>query len=320
MNDSIKKAFNALFRAALICCFIMSVVMIYKFFSIYGESITSENEHITMTKELISLMASYSSLYKGLFFTGIAAVVLSILCNKYKASAAAVFFRTVLIACTVAIMSNGVDACSALIEVNTVIENIDEDYLESVEDLKDLDQEVLTDAGLTEEGADEISDALKDESAVIAFASAPFLCSFVYFILACTSLHNLLKKTPQGANCGGCEDARRVEMYDPSMLNGGNHYAQPQQQFINPMAMNRMNAVPPVARNPYVQNIINQANAAHPAHDHHDSAAVHDLEAEGEFHDYARAEADMTDDSSDYLSQLQREENRGHRVTDEDFM
>jgi hypothetical protein len=56
-------------------------------------------------------------------------------------------------------------------------------------------------------------------------------------------------------------------------------------------------------------------------HDREEDPAIENvIEADGEFHNYAQAEADMRDDSSDYISQLQREENRGHRITDEDFM
>ena len=315
MNDSIKKALNILFRTVIFCCFIVCIVMIKKFVDMYGDAITDDKD-IKINKAFITTMGSYASLFKGLFFAGIAAVILSVVTGRFKASAAAVFFRTVLIASVLFLMSGALNVCDAIVDVSNVVEDLE---IDDIDDLKSIDDDILTDAGIDDDRADEMSKAFKDEDAVVPFVITPFAAVLVYFILSMTSLHNLVKKTPQGVQCGGCEDARRVEMYDPNMFNGGNHYAQPQQP-INPMAMNRMNAVPPVAQNPYVQNIINAANAVHPPHDHHDSAAIHDLEADGEFHNYAQAEADMRDDSSDYLSQLQNEENRGHRVTDEDFM
>ena len=318
MNDSLKKALNVLFRTVIFCLFVASVMMVVRFFGVFEDAIEEESEKLTVNKELFERLGSYASVYKGVFIAGIAAAVLSILSGRYKASGAAVFFRTIIIGSLVLSMSGGVQVCDAIVEICAVVDDIDTSKYEDIEDLSDMDIEILVDAGIDEDRAKELSEAFDNEDAVIPFVLAPFSTSFFYFILTCTSLHNLLKEKPQGADCGGCEDARRVEMYDPAMLNGGGHYAQPQP--MQQPVMNRMNAVPQTAHDPYIQNIINAANAAHPAHDHHDSAEIHDLEADGEFHNYAQAEADMRDDSSDYISQLQREENRGHRITDEDFM
>ena len=312
MNDSIKKGFNALFRTVIFCCLIASVMMIVNFVRAYGSAI-ADDEELVITKEMLITLGSLSSIYRGVFFAGIAAAVLSILSAKYKASGAAVFFRTALIASTVVFMYDGMAVSGAMVDIANVAEVID---LTEFDDIEDVDEDILIDAGIDEDRAEEISEAFEDENAVIPYILSPFLCTAVYFLLSCTSLHNLLKKTGKAADCGGCDDAQRIENFDPSMFNGG-HFVQ---QGMNPMGTNRINNAPPMGQNPYIQNIINAANAAHPAHDHHDSAAAHDLAAEGEFHDYAQAEADMTDDSSDYLSQLQREENRGHRLTDEDFM
>lgn len=313
MNDSIKKGFNAIFRTVIFCCLAASVMMIVNFVRAYGSAVVNDEE-LVITKEMLITLGSLSSIYRGVFFAGIGVAVLSILSSKYKASGGAVFFRTALIISTVVFMNDGMAVSGAMVDIGNVAETID---LTQYDDIEDVEEDVLVEAGIDEERAEEISEAFEDENAVIPYVLSPFLCTAVYFLLSCTSLHNLLKKTGKAANCGGCDDAQRIENYDPAMLSGGGHFAQ---QGMNPMGLNRMNSVPPAAQNPYIQNIINAANAAHPAHDHHDSAAAHDLAAEGEFHDYAQAEADMTDDSSDYLSQLQREENRGHRLTDEDFM
>lgn len=352
MNDSVKKAINAIFRTVIFVCFIICIVMIKQFIDMYGDAITEDTD-LKIDKQFILTMGSYASLFKGLFFASIAAIVLSIAAGRFKASAGAVFFRTVLIASLVFFANGALDVCNALVDFSRVVDSVE---IEDIEDLKEIDKDILEDAGIDDDRAEDMSEAFRNEKAVIPFILVPFAGGLVYLILSVTSLVNLLGKGKQGAACGGCDDARRMEGFDPSMFNGGNHfaqqngfypgqnpypqqnrYAQPQQfgqpgQFGQPnqygqpqygqpnQAMNMGQGFQTGTTNPYIQNIINAANAAHPSHDHHDSAELHDLEADGEFHNYAQAEADMTDDRSDYLSQLQSEENRGHRVTDEDFM
>ncbi len=310
MNESIKKAFNVLLRTVIFCCFVMSVIMVKHFFGMYGDSITND-EDLVMTKDLLIDFGKYASLFRAVFFTSIAAAVLSVVAGKYKASGAAVFFRTALIGALIYSMSFGMAACGAIIDITDVADDID---VSAYEDFEDIDEDILIDAGMDKDRAQDIDESFKSEKTVVSFAAAPFTTTFLYFILSMTSLHNLLKKKPAGAHCGGCEDASRIENFDPSMLNGGSHFGGMNMPIGGTSANNifaqRAQMMQGQQPFPFQQ----------PVHDHHDSAALHDLEADGEFHNYAQAEADMTDDSSDYISQLQKEEGRGHRVTDEDFM
>ena len=316
MNESIKKGFNALFRTVIFCLCVAAIMMIVRFFSMFADSVKNDTD-LKLDKNFIDNFGSYASLYKGVFFGSIAALVLSVLAGRYKASAAAVFFRTLVIAAIIGLMYGGMNVSGAIVDVCAVIDEAD---IEEFEDLEDIDIDTLIEKGVNEDRAQEISDAFENEDAVIPFVIAPFVSTFYYAILSLTSLHNLLKKKPSGVHCGGCEDAQRIEGYDPAMLNGGSHFGNmnmpvgnfPGQNMpANNIFAQRAQMMQGGSPFPYPQQ---------PVHDHHDSAEAHDLEADGEFHNYAQAEADMTDDSSDYLSQLQREEGRGHRVTDEDFM
>ncbi|MBO6141297.1 MAG: hypothetical protein J6O40_05820 [Ruminococcus sp.] len=313
MNDSIKKASNALFRAVIFCMLIVSVMMTY---SMINMAVIIDDNGGRVNGEAIEMLLQFASLYQGVFYGSAACIVLSILSNSYKASSSAVFFRTLILGSMTGVMFRGLAAVKAISEIGDKFLKID------VSDYEDITEEMLKDAGMTEARAEELVETLQAESALTAILVSLFMCAAVYFLLSCTSLHNLLKKPQKAVDCGGCEDANELERLNPQMLNGGMHYN-------NVNSNSTMQAMPQ-----FLQNInrslgggmensklINRYAAAmqQPTHDHHDNALAHDLAAEGEFHDYAQAEKDMTDDSSDYISQLQREENE-HRVTDEDFM
>ena len=314
MNDSIKKASNALFRAVIFCMLIVSVMMTY---SMINMAVIIDDNGGRVDDKAIEMLLQFASLYQGVFYGSAACIVLSILSNSYKASSSAVFFRTLILGAMTGVMFRGLGAVKAISEIG--------DKFLDVSDYEDITEEMLKDAGLTEQRAEELVETLQSDSALKAILASLFMCAAVYFLLSCTSLHNLLKKPLNAANCGGCEDANELERLNPQMLGGGMHYnnnvnnnstmqAMPQfMQNINQSLGGGMENSKLISR--YAAAMQQQ-----PQHDHHDSALAHDLAAEGEFHDYAQAEADMTDDSSDYISQLQREENNGHRVTDEDFM
>ena len=316
MNDSIKKASNALFRAVIFCMLIVSVMMTY---SMINMAVIIDDNGGRVNDEAIEMLLQFASLYQGVFYGSAACIVLSILSNSYKASSSAVFFRTLILGAVTGVMFRGLAAVKAISEIGDKFLKID------VSDYEDITEEMLHDAGLTEQRAEELVETLQAESALVAILASLFLCAAVYFLLSCTSLHNLLKKPQKAANCGGCEDANELERFGPQMLGGGMHYnnnvnnnstmqAMPQfLQNINQSLGGGMENSKLISR--YAAAMQQQP----PMHDHHDNAMAHDLAAEGEFHDYAQAEKDMTDDSSDYISQLQREENE-HRVTDEDFM
>ena len=315
MNDSIKKASNALFRAVIFCMLIVSVMMTY---SMINMAMIIDDNGGRVNEKAVEMLLQFASLYQGVFYGSAACIVLSILSNSYKASSSAVFFRTLILGAMTGVMFRGLAAVKAISEIGDRFLKID------VSDYDDITEEMLRDAGLTEARAEELVETLQAESALIAILVSLFLCAAVYFLLSCTSLHNLLKKPQNAAHCGGCEDANELERLNPQMLGGGAHF----NNFNNNSTMQAMpqfmqNINQSLGGGMENSKLLNRYAAAiqpQPVHDHHDSAEAHDIAAEGEFHDYAHAEADMTDDSSDYISQLQREENNGHRVTDEDFM
>ena len=312
MNDSIKKASNALFRAVIFCMLIVSVMMTY---SMINMAVIIDDNGGRVNDEAIEMLLQFASLYQGVFYGSAACIVLSILSNNYKASSSAVFFRTLILGAMTGVMFRGLGAVKAISEIG--------DKFLDVSDYEDITEEMLKDAGLTEQRAEELVETLQSDSALKAILASLFMCAAVYFLLSCTSLHNLLKKPQKAVDCGGCEDANELERLNPQMLSGGSHY----NDYNNNSTMQAMpqfmqNINQSLGGGMENSKLINRYAAAmqQPTHDHHDNALAHDLAAEGEFHDYAQAEKDMTDDSSDYISQLQREENNGHRVTDEDFM
>ena len=306
MNGSIKKLLNAVFRAVIFCCAVASVMMIVK---IVNFSVEVEEKQ-RLTDGIIENIQSFASIFSGLAYATLACAVLSVLTNNYKASGAAVVFRTGLLGITAYNLFKGSTVVKAMSESCELLSGFD------VSDYDDITNEMLTEAGVTEQKAQKLIDAMNDESAILAMILAMCLCIAVYVLLSFTSLHNLLKKQGGNVNCGGCEDASRLEQGDASMLAGGGHYA-PQDM---PQILQNMNRE--LGGGIENSKLINRymAAAQQHAHDHHDSAEAHDMEADGEFTGYAQAEADIRDSGDDYVSELLNEENSSGRITDETFM
>ncbi|MBR6337629.1 MAG: hypothetical protein IKR76_07855, partial [Ruminococcus sp.] len=144
MNESIKKGFNALFRTVIFCLCVAAIMMIVRFFSMFADSVKNDTD-LKLDKNFIDNFGSYASLYKGVFFGSIAALVLSVLAGRYKASAAAVFFRTLVIAAIIGLMYGGMNVSGAIVDVCAVIDEAD---IEEFEDLEDIDIDTLIEKGV----------------------------------------------------------------------------------------------------------------------------------------------------------------------------
>ena len=276
---------------------------------------------------------AFTQLYIGIFYALIACVLLSIV-SFYKCSKFTLIARTVILGMTAYRMLQGLSMAKALNTMGKYAREIGVEKMNTMT-TKEMASALSIDRSEIEalENTIKSSDTNSEFSYMLA---ATFLCAVVFVIFFLTSIHNLTKKDRPAA-CGGCDDANRLEQGDAAMLAGGMHFNNAQNTTQNtpvqgyPQNNTAQQQIPKILQDLSRElggsiegsKLINRYMAAtqqQPMHDHHDSAEAHDLEADGEFHDYAHAEADMTDDSSDYISELQAEENHGHTLTDEDFM
>ena len=322
MNDSIKKGFNALFRTVVICTAVAAVSMAVLF--IKTAVYIADNDGEVASSDMMTFVNStysISGMDLGVFYASIACAVLSIL-SGYKCTKFTQGVRTTVFAYVVFRMAKGLSVASALRELGGYTMEFDADELKNMTNLKMADK-----LDIPVSVIQDVESKIDNEEALVAMFLALFLSAFLYGILFCTSLHNLLKKQP-AAQCGGCDDADKLEHGDAAMLAGGAHYNTQNAPEPGYQQNNTAQQLPQILQdlsrelggNIESSKLISRYLAAkQPAHDHHDSAAAHDLEADGEFHNYAQAEADMTSDSSDYIDELRREESGGN-ITDEDFM
>lgn len=310
MNGSIKKLSNAVFRAVIFCCALAAIMMIV---SIVRFALELEETNV-LSEDVLDSLLQFTSIYTGLLYASAACVVLSILSGNYKSSSGAVVFRTILLGAVAYNLFKGLSVVKAVGESCTILKGFD------VSDYEDVDEEMLLNAGVSEEKAQELVDAMQNDDAAAAMLIAIALCAAVYVLLCFTSLHNLLKKENKGADCGGCDDAKQLENYNPQMLNGGQHYTSPFDQNGRLVSNESSFLGSGIAAARAYQEIRQGQMNAHPAHDHHDSAEVHDMAADGEFTGYAQAEADIKDSGDDYVSELLEDEKKNGRITDDTFM
>lgn len=337
MNDSIKKAFNLLFRTVLICTAAASVMMVVSFIKT-AVFVTERDGHIADNDMGVFVDGCYTftQLYIGVFYALIACVILSIV-SFHKCTKFTLIGRTVILGMTAYRMFRGLGIAKAL---NTMGKYAREIGVEKMNGMttKELASALNVDQSEIE-GLENMIKSSDTNSEFTYMLAATFICAVVLVIFFLTSIHNLTKKESPAA-CGGCDDANRLEQGDAAMLAGGAHFTQQGMGQSIPQGVpvqgNQQGSVAQQQMPQILQDLSRElggniegsklisrymaATQQQPVHDHHDSAEVHDMEADGEFHDYAQAEADMTDDSSDYLAQLQAEENHGTSLTDEDFM
>ena len=190
MNENTKKICSIIFRLVIFACFIMAVIMVVNMITFI---MIMDKDDPKKTDEFVDAILAFTGLYQGVFYASCAAFILSIL-SKYKCSTAAIVVRTI------AVMAFGLKVDIAMHDVTEVLEKL------KLTDLNKITKEKCIEAGITKERAEELAETLNADSAqgaVIAMSIAIFLSALIYFILTCTSLHNLLKKNKTAEEAQG---------------------------------------------------------------------------------------------------------------------
>lgn len=196
MNENTKKICNIVFRLVIFACFIMAVIMVVNMITFI---MIMDKDDPKKTDEFVDAILAFTGLYQGVFYASCAAFILSIL-SKYKCSTAAIVVRTIFIGILTAVMAFGLKVDIAMHDVTEVLEKL------KLTDLNKITKEKCIEAGITKERAEELAETLNADSAqgaVIAMSIAIFLSALIYFILTCTSLHNLLKKNKTAEEAQG---------------------------------------------------------------------------------------------------------------------
>ena len=191
MNDTAKKYTNICFRLLILACLIMSVIMVVNTIQFV---LIMDKDDPKLTDEFIDAILGFTGLYQVVFYAGCAALVLSLI-SYYRCSKAAIAVRTVFIAADTVLMAIGLKVARALHDVTEVLDKLE------LTDLNKITKDKCISAGLDKERAEEIAQTLNvddAQTAVVAMTAAIFISALLYFVLTCTSLHNILKKEKDG--------------------------------------------------------------------------------------------------------------------------